>query len=148
MANLTADQLSGIGITLPPDQLAQLQSLVSTNSGSSLTGGTTGNQIGQIGGLNNQNGMNTQIGPNVGTGQLALGGLQTLGNLWTAWNAEQLAQQSFNFNKTLASDNYTNQAQSYNTKLTDTANTRAAMENQTQGQAQNYINANQLKTTV
>jgi hypothetical protein len=114
----------------------------------SQVGGLNG--IGNIGGAPGAagNSFNTGFGANIGTGQLALGGLQTLGNLWTAWNANQLAQKSFDFNKTLASDNYTNQSTSYNTNLNDIASARAKMENQTPGQEQAYVSANQLKTTV
>lgn len=93
-------------------------------------------------------GLNTGFGMNIGTGQLALGGLSTLGNLWTAWNAEKLAQQSFDFNKTLASDNYTNQADAYNTELAGKAQARGVMENQSPATTNSFIAANSLKNTV
>ncbi len=36
---------------------------------------------------------------NLGTGQLALGGLSAIGNLWTGWNAAKLARDQFDFTK-------------------------------------------------
>lgn len=99
-----------------------------------------------LGGANNN--AATPIGMNVGTGQLGVGGLSALGNLWTAWNATELAKKSFDFNKQLSSDNYTNQSQAYNTNLQNIATSRGAMENQSQGQVQNYIAGNSVKTTV
>lgn len=115
-------------------------------------GPTFGSNFGGIGGIGGpqqqQSGLGAAFGPNIGTGQLALGGLQTLGNLWTAWNANQLAQKSFNFQKQLSSDNYTNQADSYNTNLTGLESARASMENLTPAQVSAYDKANSLKTTV
>jgi hypothetical protein len=157
--NITSDQLSGMGAT--PAQIQQFQ------NGSFNFGGGAGNSNGGNGtsglfsngfgappvfggstGAGAGVGLGAGLGANIGTGQLALGALGTLGNLWTSWNADQLAQKSFNFQKTLASDNYTNQADSYNTNLQDIASSRAKMENQTQSQEQAYVAANQLKTTV
>ena len=126
-----------------PDQLTQLQQLQASglnfgqstpNTNAALTGGN--------------NAFGTGIGMNVGTGQLALGGLSTLGNLWTAWNATQLANKQFKFNSQLASDNYTNQAQAYNTNLTDRESARGAMENLSPGQVAAYKNANTVKTVM
>jgi len=151
--NVTGAQLAGLGIS--PDQLATLTaSPTATATAAAPTGlagiGGSASGLGSnlgVGGASGA-GFNTGLGLNVGTGQLALGGLSTLGNLWTAWNATQLAQKSFDFNKQLASDNYSNQAGAYNTNLNNIASSRAKMENQSPGQEQAYVNANQLKTTV
>lgn len=127
-----------------------------SSSSSTGIGGLSGLNLGGIGGAGGiggvgvgaQNGLGAGLGANIGTGQLVLGGLGTLGNLWTAWNANQLAQQSFAFNKTLASQNYANQAQSYNTNLTGMESARASMENLTPAQVSAYDSANSLKTTL
>lgn len=95
-----------------------------------------------------QNNLSVGLGANVGTGQLAIGGLSALGNLWTAWNATDLAKKSFNFNKQVTQTNLANQAETYNTNLADRANSRAVMENQAPGQAQAYIAAHSLKGTL
>lgn len=84
------------------------------------------------------------FGANLGTGQLALSGLGTLGNLWTAWNATQLANKSFDFTKNLATTNLDNSVTSYNTNLSDKINARYAQEGQSSQSAQAYINANKL----
>lgn len=137
MFNVSAAQLASLGV--PPDQISSLTP--STPAPAPGSGGLFG-----IGGAGA--GFNTSLGLNVGTGQLALGGLSTLGNLWTAWNATQLAQKSFDFNKKLSSDNYTNQADAYNTNLGNIGRSRAVAENQSAATAQAYQDNNKLKTTV
>lgn len=143
---LTGAQLSGLGAS--PEQIQALNSpnFLGGGSGPGLFGQGASNPIGGPAAANT--GLGASLGPNIGTGQLAVGGLSALGNLWTAWNATNLAKQSFNFNKTLATDNYTNSADAYNSAVADKANTRAVMENQTPGQAQSYIAANSVKNTI
>ena len=153
---VTADQLASIGITDPNVQQAYINFNPSSagSSGSAQNGlssaavPSSGPGSGNLLNGATSNGLNTGFGMNIGTGQLALNGLSTLGNLWTAWNAQQLAQQSFNFNKTLASDNYANQAQAYNTQLGNIESERASMTNQTPAQAQAYVQQHSVKTTV
>jgi hypothetical protein len=91
-----------------------------------------------------QSGPATGLGVNIGTGQLLLGGLGTLGNLWTAWNASDLAKKQFNFQKDLSTANYANQASAYNTHLEDRAYARYAQENKSPGEAAAYIGAHQV----
>jgi hypothetical protein len=100
--------------------------------------------VGSVGGA--VNGAATPFGMNIGTGQLAMSGLSALGNLWNAYQANNLAKQSFDFTKGMATTNLGNQVQSYNTSLADRANSRAVQENQTPASAQAYIGANQMKT--
>lgn len=84
------------------------------------------------------------LGLNLDTAQLALGGLQTLGSLWQAWEANKLAKEQFNFSKGFANTNLANSIQSYNTALEDRSRARAVTEGQTPEQAQAYIDANRL----
>lgn len=144
--SITSDQLAGIGAT--PQQLSQLQQMVqsgSNNSGSfsSLFGGSgavTANTAGAAGA--------SGLGLNIGTGQLALGGLGALGNLWTAWNATELAKKQFDFQKKLGTANYYNQMQTYNTNLEDRAYARYAMENKSPAEADAYISSHRLRPMV
>lgn len=110
---------------------------------------------GSAGGLNlssigttNNNAIGTGLGFNVGTGQLLLGGLSTLGNLWTAWNATELAKKQFDFQKKMSLANYTNQTTTYNTNLEDRARARYNMENKSQGEADAYVAGHKLNTTL
>lgn len=137
--SISSDQLANFGFN--PQQLASMQAGTFNFGQNSGAGGAAG-------GLAGNNAFGAGLGMNVGTGQLALGGLSTLGNLWTAWNATDLANKQFKFNSQLASDNYTNQAQAYNTNLTDRESARGAMENLSPGQVAAYNNANSLKTTM
>jgi hypothetical protein len=77
--------------------------------------------------------------------QTALGGLQTLGSLWAAWQSMKMAKKQFSFNKEFANANLGNQIKSYNTALADRANSRAVQENKTPESAQAYIAANSLE---
>ena len=87
----------------------------------------------------------TPLGFNLGTGQLILGGVQALGNLWAAWEAQKLAKEQFNFQKGVTNTNMANQIQSYNTQLTDRINARAHMEGRPEGYAQTYIEENMAR---
>ena len=70
------------------------------------------------------------LGMNLDTASLALGGLQSLGNLWQAWEANKLAKEQFKFNKGFATTNLANSIQSYNTTLEDRTRARAFTEGQ------------------
>ena len=86
----------------------------------------------------------TGLGFNIGTGQLALGGLQTLGNLWTAWNATNLANKQFDFQKDVTNTNLNNSIKSYNTNLEDKINSRFFTEGKSMAAALDFINAHKL----
>ena len=85
------------------------------------------------------------LGKNIDTLKLGLGGLQTIGNLWAAFQAQNLAKKQFNFTKDITNTNLANQIQSYNTSLADRARSRAAVEGQSAAQSQAYIDQNSLK---
>lgn len=96
--------------------------------------------------LHNQGGPATKsgFGLNSGTLNMALGGLQTIGSLWAAWEANKLAKKQFKFQKEAWQTNMANQIQSYNTALADRARARAFTEGRSDEDAQRYIDENRL----
>ena len=90
------------------------------------------------------NGAGTGIGFNIGTGQLALGGLSALTNLWGANKQMKLAEDQFDFTKKIATTNLNNQVKSYNTALEDRIRSRAAVEGSSSAEAEAYLNKNRL----
>lgn len=79
--------------------------------------------------------------------KLGLGGLQTIGNLWQAWESNKLAKQQFGLQKNLAQTNLTNQISSYNTSLEDRINSRYVTEGKSGDQAAAYIASHKLADT-
>jgi hypothetical protein len=86
-----------------------------------------------------------KLGLNMGTANLALSGLSTIGNLWAAFQAQKLARQQFDYTKNVTDTNLANQIKTYNTTLTDRANNRSKVEGHDAGWAQGYIDTNALK---
>lgn len=85
-----------------------------------------------------------KFGANIPTFQLGLMGLNTIGNLWGAHQANKLARDQLNFTKTIGNANLNNQIKSYNTALAGRARSRAVVEGQSPEETQAYIAANQL----
>ncbi len=92
-----------------------------------------------------QAGAGSPLGFNLGTGQLALSGLQTLGGLWAAFESRKMAKQQFNYTKEITDTNLGNQIRSYNTQLTDRANTRAIVNGQSAADRDRYIEENRAR---
>lgn len=90
------------------------------------------------------NSASTGLGMNIGTGQLALGGLSALSNIWGANKQMKLAEDQFDFTKKIATTNLNNQVKSYNTALEDRTRSRAAMEGTSAAEAEAYIDKNRL----
>jgi hypothetical protein len=59
-----------------------------------------------------------------GGAQFALGAIQTLGSLWSSFQQNKLAKESFNFQKEAYYTNLANQEKTYNTALEDRISTR------------------------
>ena len=76
--------------------------------------------------------------------KLAMGGLQTLGNLYMAFQANKLAKKQFRFQKDFANQNLANSIQSYNTSLEDRIRSRAVTEGRDPGYADEYLSKNKL----
>jgi hypothetical protein len=89
-------------------------------------------------------GPGTGLGFNLGTGQLALSGLGSLGNLWTSFQAQDMAKKQFGLMSGLLNTNLTNSIRSYNTALADRARARGVAEGQSQEQVQDYVSRNSL----
>lgn len=83
-------------------------------------------------------------GSGIDVAKLALGGLSTIGSLWTAWQANKLAKDQFKFTKDITNANLANQISAYNTSLEDKARSRSAQENQAPGTAEAYIAGHKL----
>ena len=118
------------------------------NSGNVAPNDTLGNFINGIeatktGGLGT-NALDDGFGWNMGTAKLGMGALSSLGSLWGSYNQNKLANAQFDFSKQMATSNLNNQIKSYNTALTDRANTRAVMEGRDQNWADQYVNQNRL----
>lgn len=75
---------------------------------------------------------------------LGLQALSTLIGGYAALKQLSLANKTFNFQKEFANANMDNSIKTYNTALADRARSRAAMEGQSQEQAQAYIDANKM----
>jgi hypothetical protein len=97
-----------------------------------------------LGGAPGAGGAGSGLGFNVGTLGLALGGLNTIGNLWQAFESNKLAKQQFNFSKNFAMKNLANQIQTYNTSLEDKINSRYYTQGQSQDEANAYIQSHKL----
>lgn len=116
--------------------------------------GLTSNQLaagnaGSTGGIDWANlfGKNSGLGLNMDTLKLGLGGIQTIGNLWNSFQAQQLARDQFDFTKGMANTNLTNSIQSYNTALEDRIRARAAMEGRPDSYVTDYLDANRAVDT-
>lgn len=113
-----------------------MQALPATDYGA---GGAGINTLAGAGGAGD-----TGFGWNMGTAQVGLSALQSLGGLWNAFQSNKLAKDQFRFTKEFANTNLNNSIQSYNTQLADRARARAAVEGQTDAQRDQYINDNRL----
>ena len=115
----------------------------SSSLGSNSSSGGLGGVSSLIPGLGGSQG-NSGLGFNLDTLNLALGGLQTIGNIWNAFQAQKLAKEQFKFTKDVTETNLTNQIKSYNTALSDRSNSRAFTEGRDQASSQAYIDENKL----
>ena len=97
----------------------------------------------QVGGVNNS--LSTPLAMNLGTGQLVLGGIGTIGNLWSAWQAQKLAKEQSNYQKGITDTNLANQIQSYNTALSDRMTSRGFIQGDSQSTIDQYIEENSLR---
>jgi hypothetical protein len=130
--------LNQIGPGSLPDWLSASPNTDVTGIG--MTGMVTPEEFSPMGmGKTNSQAM----GP-LGIANAALGGLQTIGNIWSAWQANKLAKKQFKLTKNLSETNLLNSIKSYNTALFDRARSRAAMEGQTDAERDAYIRDHSL----
>ena len=147
MYNLNDFQFSNVGASNPIGVTMQNMGskALTPLTGASNTVGMNGVAAGLGGGGINVPQAANPLGMNLGTGQLVLGGVQALGNLWSAFQAQQLAKEQFNFQKGVTNTNLANQIQSYNTSLADRINSRAYTEGRPEGYAEQYIDENKMR---
>ena len=107
-------------------------------------GATAGNEIGSWGGGTTDTGLGAGLGMNVGTGQLALGGLGALNSIFNGFQSGKLAKDQFKFTKDITNTNLNNSIKSYNTQLSDRINSRAAVQGESSSWAQDYLDKNRL----
>lgn len=145
---LTGDGISGYGLSYGASnpQAAYFQSAAAGQNASSFAAPSA---MGGVGSMNfagpklpSQSGGG--FGFNMDTAQMLLGGLQTIGNLWQAWEANKLAKEQFQFQKEFSTTNLANQIKSYNTTLEDRGRSRAFTESQSAEEAAAYISNNRL----
>lgn len=124
---------------------AYLQNAASGNqTPQGIIGPGVGQQVApQVGGVNNN--WATPLDWNIGTGQLVLGGIGAIGNLWNSWQAQKLAKEQFNYQKGITDTNLANQIQSYNTALMDRINARGYMQGDNQTTIDQYIEENSMR---
>lgn len=126
------------------DLSAALSKLSATDQATLASKLNSGTGLSGIGGGKATNGLDTGFGWNIGTGQLAISGLSTLGQLWTAWNAVDLANKNYNLTKATSQANLNNQVTTYNNNLEDRISSRYAAENKTSADASAYIDSHKL----
>ena len=129
--------ISSFGVSAPLAAPAIQNMATSPQALSSGAGAVTG---GAAGGASSAG-----FGFNLPTAQLALGGIQTIGSLWNAFEANKLAKKQFAFQKDVTETNLRNQIQSYNTTLEDRSRSRAHTEGQSAETAQAYVDNNRLR---
>lgn len=100
------------------------------------------NGIGPRGGM--PQAADSGLGFNIPTLQMGIQGLNTIGNIWGAWQSNKLAKDQLNFTKMITNTNLNNQIKSYNTALEDRSRSRAAVEGQSASEAQSYVDRNRL----
>lgn len=114
--------------------------------------GTAGYQAPQVGGAGGAgaggifggNGNGPGFFQQGGGAQMALGALQTIGSLWSAFSQQKLAKENLAFQKEAFNTNLTNSTQTYNTALEDRINARHKAEGKSAEETASYIDKNKL----
>ena len=75
---------------------------------------------------------------------VALGALQTLGNLWNSFQQVKVAKDTLNFQKEAYYTNLANTEKDYNTRLESDSNYSFAVSGKTQDQADQYVRDHSL----
>jgi hypothetical protein len=135
----------GVNMVSPPvgdnwGAMRNVGAAIPNFSNQSTVGGVPGTGISQQqkpGFFGNMNFMDTA--------ELALGGLQTIGSLWGAWQANKLAGENLAFQKEAYNTNLANSISAYNTALDDKIRSRAKTEGMSDAEAQAYIDEHELR---
>lgn len=84
------------------------------------------------------------LGLNMGIAKLGLEGLNSIGNLWNAFQSQRLANKQFEYTKGVTDTNLNNSIKSYNTALSDRITSRAKAQGMSSQDAQSYLDQNRL----
>lgn len=130
---------------LSASQTGATQSVASSVTPTSSISGTSpmGTTPTVAGGGTTNSGSTGFFSPNGGA-NLALGGIQVLGNLWNSYQAQQLAKEQMSFAREQFDTNLTNQTKTYNTALEDRIRGRYAQGTRSEEQLQSEIDDNSL----
>lgn len=133
------NQLSNAAIGI--QQNAGVGPLSTANQTSAIGGGT----FSFLGG-NGSNGFlrNSDNSFNVDNIGLALGGIQTFGNLYNSFRQSRLAKEQLNLSRDAYRTNLQNSTQTYNTALEDRIRARYNTEGRSSGDAEAYLSDNRL----
>lgn len=80
-----------------------------------------------------------ELGWNMPTAQLGLQGIGALGNLWSAFQAGNMAKKQFGLQRDMANANLNNQISSYNTALESKARDASMMRGDTGSAVGSYV---------
>lgn len=97
-----------------------------------------------FGGATLPNSQSGGFGMNLGTAGLALGGLQSLNNLFQGNKAFNLAKDQFRFQKDVANANLNNSIKSYNSSLEDRLRSRGVAQGTDAATVQDEIDRKRL----
>lgn len=135
--SLQFGQQSPMGnFTLGGGPLGDVNPYASADFISQAAGSSTGGAIPSATGF--------QFGMNAPTLQMGMSGLNSLANIWGAWQANKLAKDQLNFTKATTNTNLNNSIKSYNTALEDRARARGFTEGRSDSEIQNYVSTNRL----
>lgn len=95
-----------------------------------------GDEVGLLG--------NQSQGVNMKGVNLALGGIEALGNMWMSYQSHKLAKQSFALQEESYRTSLADNRQTYNTALEDRIRSRYAAEGRSDAEADSYIAENSL----
>lgn len=130
-----------INYGLAPTGMPQQQMGLTTGGGLGLQAPSS---FGSVGSYGNPTSNMGGFGFNIPTAQLALGGFNSLGNIWGALQAQKLARDNFNFTRDVTNTNLTNSIQAYNTALTDKITSRAKTQGMSDTDRDAAIAANRM----
>ena len=97
-----------------------------------------------VAGAGSNLGAGTGLGFNVGTGGIAIQGLSSLADIWSAMQQQKLAKEQFGFQKEVTNTNLNNSIKSYNTALEDRFGSRGVAEGRSDEYTRDKIAQNRL----
>lgn len=109
-----------------------------------LSGPDVSSLVAQVPSINQAGGGGFLKGFGLDDAGRILGGLQSIANIWGAFQAMKLAKEQFKYTKGVTDTNINNQIKSYNTALADRAASRAVIESRPQSSADSYVEQNKL----